>query len=561
MMNLSLWMDINMANTTEKLLESAKPVDSNARKEKIFAIISWSALAVAFILFCIFIAVKIDYIIDSDNSSELLLGKLSSEYNQILVKDWYYSTEIRVFYVHLIFAFLFKFTSNMYVVRVLGTIIAVAILLASLYVFMFAISRKKLFPVMATIFLLPFSLKYEYYILYGLSYNAFLMIEFFILGTLFLSLKSKNKPAKYILFAATCVLSFVAGLAGARLVASLYMPMALAIFILFMLNKKGEDKLFWKNLFWAVFIISVLAAIGFFVNIFYLDKNYSFKAYGYANSLKLMFKPEAFEDVLVSIFAVFGSESALIVKLFSTVIYALMILWFVLFFMKKLKVNNISKFFGYTVLCGYGIMLVLGLFTNVVVFGMYMLPFLILLPFMFIDLFGFIWNKINDGALRALTFASLSIIFSLCTIMNYVYLWGCDKTEDIRNVSKYCIENGLKEGYASFWQANILIELSNGECYVRSPNVGNREYIIYAKEGEIANIDDINPWLQQKSPYETKPEGKVFVLINTIEDDWHGLNEYFKNDDYLKLTSGNLKLYVYESYEELVAVTGMEHNF
>ena len=63
-------------------------------------------------------------IINSDMSSEMVLAKqLADQGKWILSDNWFYSTELRVVNTQLISAFLFRFTDNWQLVRVVSTII------------------------------------------------------------------------------------------------------------------------------------------------------------------------------------------------------------------------------------------------------------------------------------------------------------------------------------------------------------------------------------------------------------------------------------------------------
>ena len=69
-----------------------------------------------FIVVIYLIINKINLIIWSDDSAELILGKLLSDSNRILTSEWKYSSELRLFNYVLLTPILFKFTNNWYVV-------------------------------------------------------------------------------------------------------------------------------------------------------------------------------------------------------------------------------------------------------------------------------------------------------------------------------------------------------------------------------------------------------------------------------------------------------------
>ena len=54
----------------------------------------------------------IDFFLNSDDASELILAKLLSEEKRIMSRNWYYSTEIRFLNTNLVYAPLFWITDN-----------------------------------------------------------------------------------------------------------------------------------------------------------------------------------------------------------------------------------------------------------------------------------------------------------------------------------------------------------------------------------------------------------------------------------------------------------------
>ena len=78
-------------------------------KQKIFLIASGIMLAFVCCYFIWFINARIDYLIDSDDSSELILGHLLASENCLLSKNWYYSTELRVVNTQIFYAFFSKY--------------------------------------------------------------------------------------------------------------------------------------------------------------------------------------------------------------------------------------------------------------------------------------------------------------------------------------------------------------------------------------------------------------------------------------------------------------------
>ena len=72
-------------------------------------------------------------VLDSDAAAEMVLSHHLASEGKLLSQDWFYSTELRVFHVQLIFVTLLKFIPDWSLVRFIGTMFLQLLLLASLY--------------------------------------------------------------------------------------------------------------------------------------------------------------------------------------------------------------------------------------------------------------------------------------------------------------------------------------------------------------------------------------------------------------------------------------------
>ena len=99
------------------------------------------------------------------------------------------------------------------------------------------------------------------------------------------------------------------------------------------------------------------------------------------------------------------------------------------------------------------------------------------------------------------------------------------------------IENEAFNGYSSYWSANVLTELSNGEI----------EVWCFHDNNVTKNMFE---WLQLTKHSKEKPKGKVFVILNKDEIE----NVEFKEYDKLNkiYSDKNRAVYIFDSYEELV---------
>ena len=105
---------------------------------------------------------------------------------------------------------------------------------------------------------------------------------------------------------------------------------------------------------------------------------------------------------------------------------------------------------------------------------------------------------------------------SLCSLFRYSEYREIDKTKELRAVSSYLSKKNISSGYATFWNANILTELSNG--YIEVYSWSNAE-----------NLNDINQlyaWLQLPA-HAKHPEGRIFTLFTKDEYNACPLKPYF----------------------------------
>lgn len=102
-------------------------------------------------------------------------------------------------------------------------------------------------------------------------------------------------------------------------------------------------------------------------------------------------------------------------------------------------------------------------------------------------------------------------------------------------------------GYATFWNANVLTELSNGKIEVWSWGVESSDEF-----RNMTSPDEIYEWLQLKDHKKERPEGKVFILLSNAEIASFPRREALESIPYFWY-SDEYKMWVFESYEDLVA--------
>ena len=118
-------------------------------------------LACSFAFLLAFIYFRIDNLLDSDISTQLVLSKFLQEENSFLSTKWFYATELRVLGYNIIFQPLFYAFSNWRTVRFIGHVIFYIILLLSIHYFCRKVGLRKYFGLVGTVFIIPCSYSYR----------------------------------------------------------------------------------------------------------------------------------------------------------------------------------------------------------------------------------------------------------------------------------------------------------------------------------------------------------------------------------------------------------------
>ena len=487
-----------------------------------FTIIT-GVIILAMVLFCI---CKPDNLMHSDTTAEVILSKLLAEENKLITTNWFYSTEIRIVYSHLLMVPLFKIFSSYRLVKFLSVFIFyILMLLAYLYVSKrFQINKKYAFIGLA-LFFSPLSNEYLDMMFIGCFYSSQAICTYVVLGivaTWFMSKEQSNREKKTKKFSflvsliGTHLFAFILGLSGLRYLASLYLPMLLAVmWILF--SEEGElfdanpiKKPWFVNFIYTVSSL-VCAGLGFLVNKFYLATHYSFDttsevvfvplsevADRFLESLKLMV--EFFGYYQVEVVSGRGIVNVLKMALFVFFVGAIVYL----FRHRKEKLNRLQRFLLYYFVLVLLINWYMLVFTGVLMQYRYWIPVYIiavLLVALFFQVFTpeIRWQKQLYGICVGI--AALSSL--------YGELWQDAKYNDCEKryaYMEFLESQGYTFGYATFWNASVTEYLSNGKM-----EVGN----LGGKDGVSAPYE----WLCKKDLYkEGYHKGKTFLLLARTEE-------------------------------------------
>ena len=241
-------------------------------------------------------------LLDNDTSGEMLLSKCLYDEKSLICSDWDYATEIRLTN-QLVFAPLFGVFSDWTTIRIAGTLIIQALLLASFVFLMKGVSlhtESILFG--SSLLLLPYCVAYGRITLYHSYYALYIAQAFFITG-LFLRIRNNQKGAQglqILLF----LLCFIGCLQGLRIAYVSVIPLCILAFRFFLRREKEN-----RQIFRLAFFCGLAGAFGLLLyalvisKLFRLGTQYNFR-------LSFKGKSEIFV-VLFSILRQFGYRSGI----------------------------------------------------------------------------------------------------------------------------------------------------------------------------------------------------------------------------------------------------------
>jgi hypothetical protein len=408
----------------------------------------------------------------SDHSSEMVLGKLLSDENTFVSRNWRYSTEIRLIYQTIFTMPLFKILGhyeNWALIRSISIFLNNLVLILS-YLFM---SRQmkmqtKWICITSLFLLMPISATYWDIVTFG-GYYIFFIAQLFCCLGLFIRLAGygtvKTALIDFILFT---MLSFALGVQGIRSLLCVNFP--LLITCVYCYSKTEQKKNF--SLFLGCYGF-IMCCVGFAGN-FLLHFKYSFYSFDGIRLADLYAElfPK-FGQSLVSIAGFFGlsaGSSLLSAKgLFNVIaiIGTFLLFWAAVKSIRRTQIQNKVQSTEYQFMPIFFIVSVIfNIFVFIVVEGdvtdRYFIPFMLL----YIPLAAILFEHTEKlyGHLKR-TAVIIGVILFICGqgYLNFQNMTGQDRNSIRKGYIQYLLDNQLDYGFATFWNANVTTELTNGK--------------------------------------------------------------------------------------------------
>ena len=505
----------------------------NKTKDKIL-IFSWVVLALAFIMLVVMNIAWGDHWLDSDMAAEMMFSKLIAEEGGFFTTaNWYYSTEYRVLYTQLFMVPLFHVCKDWQVIRSITNVLTYITMLCSYFYFMKPLKCKKSTVVLSSvILLLPFSETMVTHMQMGNTYMPHVIIVFFMIG-MFLRLCTQEKllqKKRLPLLFFYIVLSIVCGMSGVRYLLAIQGPLVLtAVFFVYRSEaykvlrtnttkenvKKGFGGENLRYLFYSM-LGAFCAVAGYGINVVIIASKFYFQTYDVTNFIRVFqgVLLERTQDTIANILMLFGyiqEKGFLSLRGMISMIAFVLLIGIVILVRKSsvlLKEADEKecpalanrKFIRYF----FAIAFILNTFvfiftTSTIVSRYYITVFIFVLPLLcfYFDMEKSKWDK-------TIVFLLLAFCLGLSTMKCVYSFIDKDKNAEEKLVVAYLEENGYDFGYASYWNANIMTELSDGKV-------------------EIANINKFEDmsfflWSTPRKYYDRDyHEGKAFVLM-TLEE-------------------------------------------
>lgn len=429
--------------------------------------------------------------LDGDASSELVLAQHLNETGRILSSDWYYSTELRVLNTQLVFAPLFSLFSDWTMVRFTGALILQATLVLS---FFYLCRQAKLSWgarfLGGALLLLPVSVTYGRNVLYQTFYAPHLTIGFLIVALFLSALRhacTKRSLSSLVRLALLCMLSFLSGLGGVRQVIITHCPLALSLLLLLCHDAKDQPILHAVKAHSASLLLLCAAALfflaGYTVNLKYLASRFAFS--DYHNLILRMANEDRLSDILFSILHPLGFREGIRALSPAGILSASSVFTFLYCMCSSFaSLRSSGSAFEKRLLSVFplfAVSVILCVFVFVEfsgIYQLYMIPAIVwIVPLLAVQYdampqqlsrlrFGHAAMLLctlflaGNGLINAAYFSTNGRLFP----QKYDGQWHTeiDTVKKLEKPVAFLEENGYDLGYAEFWYANPVTEMTDG---------------------------------------------------------------------------------------------------
>jgi len=509
-------------------------------RNKCSTIFGKAVLLIAYLNDLIFLGVFGKRLLDSDMASEMVLANILNKEHSIsgMTQSWYYSTELRFLHTHILFRLgLLAAPNNWHVARVLAMALGLGLLAFSI-VLVYAVSgMKSVGFYAATLCLLPLGSWYFWQTLIGGQYIPYIFISMISVALTIVLSKQTKGGTQFIFIGLLVLLGVASGFNGVKQLMVFYAPFVLAsiIMIIYCIRKDGElpGFLLKNRREFRVVLFSAVAAfssfLGFVVNSKVFSEKYHFMSFEEAkiqggstleDLRNYIWSFGYAEDKLVmSINGVAALLGLLIGVLTLICAFRLFCRFDELSFEKQYLTLISVTSIGFSVFIfsyvGGGIQY----FQPVVPFGL----FLIVMEF---ETERFVLG--NGKLISCFVLAAVLSVVSIGTMKNEFDkpLHDYRARKEMVDLVEWLESQEYAKGVATFWDANIITELSDGKIDMWT--ICNQK------------SDELYEWLQRVDHMNSYPE-KYFYICKIKE----GYSEFVERHPELELKYGDDDYVIY----------------
>ena len=534
----------------QQLLSLPRPVlQREKRWHYLWRGFSWACLLYACLRTWQVIQGRMYYLLDSDMSSDLLLGYVLRKEHTLLSTNWFYSTELRVFHNHLVFAPLFFLFDNWLQVRTIGTAIILLGMLASCWYFCRQAGIGSLFPAIGTLLMMPMSEVYFRITLLTVSYPPHLFASFLSLGMLLQYIRSDRRRTRILLLVFQAAFSFLIGMNGLRQVLTFYLPLVLAaLFLCFVYSRPKADVTLpglaipERRLLIGSLTATAATLGGWLLNTRVLRYHYHYTSQEGVHFAA--FDGERLERLFFGWLESFGFQTGEYVtstQLFYNAFCFLALFILICAFLSLARCPQrytlaerlfyLLAFFAFLAYEG------LYLFTDMVYYTRYNIPVVVLMMPVAVD---YLYRLPRCRLWRGALLGGMAALLLWCGNDYYTELWPKNMTSSQEAAVAALRVAGYTEGYATFWNANVMVELSNGAFDIR----------VWKPGEDVTDPDNLYEWLQVADHFDTVPEGPVFLLFNKKEAEYTTPSQVLDQGT-VEYEDDNCIAFGYPSYETM----------
>lgn len=507
------------------------------KENRFMRALPYVVLACAFLLSVGMYALYGGHNLNSDLSSDIVFADLLNEEGKLITDNWYYSTELRIVSAVPFYQLGLMIFDSWHAARTFAVALMLALTAASV-MFLGCQANMPLTGIYgAAALMLPVSYTSMFLFTYGGCYTVYIIMVCLILGLL-AGLERGKRPIRLVLLA---LISFWGGLNGVRLLMICAAPLLLAAVLEWYLNMRAcrsvREAVCGQAAVYVYGALAVCGAIfaGYFMNVCFISRHYEFMNFSAIENLGL--QPREVLKQIQYILEYFGFRTkghimslgglASLAALALSALAAISVLRMILERRQMLGAQRLVLWFA---LMAVAVGIVLNMLTGMSMYTernsvAYYLPGLLLLALM---MFFYIGEKPDClPAIKHVFMLALTAVFAFQSFAYYFTEYNRGEA-DYEQTAQWLMDNGYTQGYATFWNANVLTEASDGEIDVYS-------FVNW-------NSKDLYRWLQKTEHFEAEPEGKVFVLVAHNE----GTPSIARQENLAAETSQG-RIYIYDS--------------